>query len=546
MALCFAIPKIGIAQTIPSTADPGVILQEMKDEPRPPSSLDGALTVGEDKVEAASAEKIFTLRDVILDGSSVYDARDVRAMTKDFLGKPVSMADLNAIARIITRQYREDGYMFSRAIVPPQDIENGVVHFRAIEGRLTDVQVIGDFKDSNNLVRDMAAKLESEGPTNMKALERYLLLIDDLPGIKARSILQPSETPGGGRLIVTVEEDPFEGSIGLDNRGSKLLGRTRATVVGAFNSLLGRHDRTVLRGIVTKDTRELRYFDVSHEEQIGTEGFRIKGRVSTTKTQPGSSLRANDVEGDGRLYDLEGLYPLIRGRQYNLNLVGGFAALDSESDVLGIQVAKDRVRTARIGSRFDFTDSWAGVNQIDLLFTKGLSWLNATEDGLGRSRANGEHDFLRSNVSMVRIQDLPGNFSLQLGAEGQYSGDPLLASEEFTVGGPEFGRAYDTGEISGDRGAAASIELRYGAPLSNQFIKSYQAYSFYDVGKVWNEDPTVAEASEDSAASAGIGVRFNLDYDVSGYVELDKPLTKNVAAEGDDGPRLFFNVLKRF
>ena len=534
---------------VPSTADPGIVIQELGEERRAPSRFEGSITLKEDQTtrQGASTEKVFTLQNIILDETTVYEQRQIETFIAEYLGQPVSFADLNNIARTITRQYRADGYMFSRAVLPPQEIDNGVVHLQAVEGRLTEVEIVGDYKDHNNLIRDMADKLKSEGPTNSKDLERYLLLIDDLPGIKARSLLQPSETPGGGKLILTIEQDHFEGSVSIDNRGSRFLGQTRGILVGAINSLFGIHDRTTARIIRTKDAKELRFLDITHEEQIGTEGIRLKGRYAITMTEPGHNLKPLDVKGDSRLFDLEALYPWIRGRQYNVNLIGGFTGLNSESDILGINVSEDRLRYLHGGGRFDFTDSLAGVTQIDLEVAKGVSWFNATKDGLGRSRANGEHDFFRKNISVVRLQDLPGKFSTQLSVAGQHSSGPLLSSEEFAVGGSQFGRAYDSGEITGDTGISGAVELRYGGFVEdNKIVQSYQFYTFYDVGKVWNKNPAIAEASKASLASAGIGLRFNLQHDISGSLEFNKPLTRDVSAEGDDNSRFFFNVLKRF
>ncbi len=541
------MPSLVIAQ-VPSTADPGIIIRDLG-ETAPTLSRDDELIImdQEDTADAdLSTEKIFTLKGVKVGGSTVYDQNEINALAADYINNPVSFADLNALTRDITRQYRADGYLFSRAILPPQEIEGGIVELQVIEGQLTEVEIVGDFKDHYDLIKNFAEKIKSSGPTNSEDLERYLLLIDDLPGIKARSLLQPSSTPGGGKLLITIEQDPFEGSLSIDNRGSKFLGRTRGTAVGAVNSLFGIHDRTTLRTILAQDTEELRFFDVSHEQQIGTEGMRLKGRFAITSTEPGSSLDINNVEGDSRLFNLEGLYPLIRGRQYNVNLLGGFTALNSESDILGIRVSEDRVRYLTAGTRIDFTDSWAGVTQFDISASQGVDWFNATDDGLGRTRSNGEHNFLRANVSAVRIQDLPDRFSLFLSAAAQYSPDTLLSSEEFSVGGGQFGRAYDSGEITGDQGVSGAIELRYGGAVSNEYIKSYQLYSYYDIGKVWNDDALVGEQSHESLASSGLGIRFNLKYDLSGYVEVNKPLTRNVSAEGDDKARLFFSILKRF
>ncbi len=58
--------------------------------------------------------------------------------------------------------------------------------------------------------------------------------------------------------------------------------------------------------------------------------------------------------------------------------------------------------------------------------------------------------------------------------------------------------------------------------------------------------PGVGESKQDSLTSTGVGVRVNAAYDTSGYLELTKPMNKDVASEGDDGYRLFFNALKRF
>lgn len=537
-----------IAQTVPSSAQPGVVIRGLGDEKRVPSSLEDTVTFGgeKDAGKGLSNEKVFSLNQVILEGSTVYSAADINALVKDSVGTQVSFADLNAIARAITKKYRDDGYIFSSAILPPQKIKDGVVRLKAVEGRITDVKLVGEFKDDNNLIHDLADKIKAAGPSNTKDIERYLLLIDDLPGIKARSVIQPSQTPGGGELIITIEQDEFEGSASLDNRGSSYLGRYRGTLVGAFNSLFGIHDRTTARAILTSQTKELRFADITHEEQLGTEGFRMKGRAAVTRTEPGQELKSFDLKGDSELYDLEGMYPLIRGRQFNVNLLGGFTALNSETEIFSVTTAEDRVRSFRAGSRFDFTDTLAGVNQFDLQFTKGVDMFGATDDGAGRSRSNGEHDFFRTNLGVTRIQELGGNFSAQLGAAAQYSADPLLASEEFAIGGQDYGRAYDSGEIAGDRGVAGSFELRYNTVPFDDFIRSQQFYISYEIGKVWNENPVVGEYSHASLASAGLGVRFNLENDMYGYLELNTPLTRNINAEHDDDSRLFFSLLKRF
>lgn len=418
---------------------------------------------------------------------------------------------------------------------------------QAVEGRVANVELTGTYKDKNGLIKDFADKIRTKGPANTKDIERYLLLIDDLPGITAKAFMKPSATKGAGDLIIAVEQDFFEGSASVENRGSRFIGPWRAELVGAANSLFGIHDRTTLRLLGAQPLDELKYGELIHEEQIGSEGFRLKGRYAITSTEPGGSLSALGIQGDSNLFELEGLYPLLRGRQTNLNLLATFTHNNTTTDLAGVQIAEDKIRSVRLGGRFDFTDGFMGVNQIELTGTKGLDIFGATDDGVGRSRANGEHEFMRWNATVTRIQDLPVNkLSLLLTGTAQYSSDPLLASEEFTVGGGTFGRAYDAGEIAGDRGYSGAVELRYGGATGHDIVQSYQVYTYLDYGHVTNEAPVFGEVAEDSLTSTGIGARFNLAHDLSGYVELDKPLNKEVNAEGDDDSRLFFNLLKRF
>lgn len=535
-------------QNVPSSAQPGVVIRSFEDKAREPARLEQPLVVDDSKApsQGGNAQKVMNLQSVVLDGSTVYKQKDIDALVSNYLGKPASLDDLNTIAQLITRKYRQDGYILSSAILPPQKISNSIVHLKAVEGRITDVKIVGDYTDKFHLINKFADKIKSQGAAKSEDIERYLLLIDDLPGIRARSVLQPSATPNGGELVVTVEQDPFEGSLSFDNRGSEYIGPYRGTAVAAFNSLLGIHDRTTLRGIMSTEPDELRFFDILHEEQVGSEGMRVKTRFAQTRTEPGGDLKSLDLKGDSYLFDVEALYPFHRTRNHNINFIFGFNSLNSETELLGSVTAKDRVRTMRMGWKLDGTDEFAGVNELDLVVTKGLDIFDTTSDGAGRSRANANHSASRLNVNFSRIQDLPADFSVFVSAAGQYSVDPLLASEEFSIGGSEFGRAYDAGEITGDRGVAGLVELRFGRTLQNDYVNSYQAYAFYDAGKVWNHEIAVGEVSSAGATSTGLGVRLNVIHDIYATAEVDFPLSRDVSSEGNDDPRFFFNLTKRF
>jgi len=537
------------AQTIPRSVEPGRIVRDPSQRQIEPRQS-GPEFFPEEKLDAELIDqgnaKIVELRGIIIDGSSIYEPDDITGLYSEYIGERVSFADLQNIARRVTLKYRNEGYVLSRAVLTPQSIKNGLVHIQVIEGFVSDVQVLGNFKDKSGLLLKMANKVKNVQPVNTRELERYLLLIDDLPGIRARSVLRPSNVKNASQLIITVEQDLHEGAVSVDNFGSKFLGRNRLNVVVAENSLLGRHDRTTVRGIITSQTDELRFGEFSHEQQIGSEGTRLSLRGGITRTEPGASLEVLEIEGDSETLSLNVLHPYFRSRQYNVNFLGNFSLLNSETRILGVTTAEDKVRSISGGASVDFTDKHGGVNQFDFSLTQGLDIFGATDDGIGRSRSNGKHNFFRANASAFRVQEIAYDWSLYLSASGQYTPDTLLASEEFGIGGRAYGRAYDGGEIAGDKGLAGVTELRYGHPVEHRYLRSFQNYAFYDIGKVWNDDILVGEAKQNSLASAGLGIRLNLVNKISAQLEVAQPLTRDIGSEGDDNPRVFFNLLKRW
>jgi hemolysin activation/secretion protein len=182
----------------------------------------------------------------------------------------------------------------------------------------------------------------------------------------------------------------------------------------------------------------------------------------------------------------------------------------------------------------------------DISISKGLAWPGATDNGADRTRSVGEQEYTKSNVSLTRLQNLPANFSIMTEAAGQFTSQALLQSEQMTLGGTEFGRAYDTGEIAGDSGIAGKAELRYTHILNNGWLNSFQLYSYYDAGALYTNRVSAGTPSEQSLTSAGGGIRLNLVRNLYGYTEVAVPLTRTVASENNKDPRIFFSLSAQF
>ena len=162
------------------------------------------------------------------------------------------------------------------------------------------------------------------------------------------------------------------------------------------------------------------------------------------------------------------------------------------------------------------------------------------------TRSTGHSDFTKLTGGVLRLQQLAPSWMLLGELSWQYSFEKLLASEEFGVGGAQFGRAYDSSEITGDSGLAFKLELQRAFKPKKKYFRDMQAYTFFDYGKVWNRFETTTGSRSDDLYSLGLGIRFNITDLISGYVEWDKPLDQEVSSEGNTDGRAFFSLSVRF
>jgi hemolysin activation/secretion protein len=546
--LVSTFPLVSYSQ-VPTSAEPQQIEKRFDNLAPRTISQPTIEAPADEEGKGESKTKIFKLNSVQFEGNTVFSNEELSSMAAEYKGKQVSLFDLRNIARNITKKYRDAGYILSKAVLSPQKIKDGVVKIQVMEGFISEVTFSGKVSGDGKIIKNFAEKIKSLRPINKADLERYLLLADDLPGVTARSVIRASSTtPGASELIINLEDKKQEYSVSADNYGSRFVGPYQLTGVAAFNSLFGMFDRTTFRTVNATQSDELFFYDILHEEQVFSEGTKLKVRFANSESQPGGRIQSLDIEGDSKTIEANLEHPFIRSRTTNLTGRTGFKTNDSRTNISGILQSNDRVRSWANGITLDFEDGLNSSNSISFDMTTGFDILGATEDGVGRSRSNGEHEFNKFNAEIIRLQKITDNISLFTSAAGQFSNDPLLSSEEASFGGRRYGRGYDPAEISGDKGAAGLAELRFNSDYQNVYVKNVQYYTFYDVAGVWNENILAGEQSKQTLASAGAGVRFNLKYDLTGDLSIAAPLTREVNAESNSGdePRIFFSINKRF
>ena len=533
------------AQNIPRSSEPDTLGRELKPVPLPTAPPIVGAPPEETTVIPPGAEEIqFTLKKVVVEGSTVYPRKELARTYKEFIGRHISLADIYIVADRITQRYLADGYLLSKAYLPPQSIgEDGKVTIRIIEGHISRVRWEGDELDSD-LARSIAHRLETMIPLRGSGLESTILSLNDLPGVQVKATLAPGAIEGEVEAVLNVTRKRIDASLEADDLASRYLGVWQSNAQANINGLLSPVDKLALGASSSFDPSLSRFVSAAYTLPVDSSGTSLLLGANYGKTAPGFTLTDLNVIGSSKMYWMGVSQSVMHSRLESMTVSSQLNIKELRNDILDTPLYTDRVRTLQLSGTYSRGDMWNGSNLISIDVFEGLNILDATRTGSPMlSRPDGHSEFTRAVLSASRLQAINDEFSLMAAVTGQVSDAPLLNSEQFGFGGSPFGRAYDPNAITGDEGMAGSLELRYSTAVGPHL--DLQPYVFYDIGEVWNRG---VPGDEKSGASGGLGCRFQI-YDAALLdTSIAKPLTLPAAppklgASGND-PR--FNVSLKF
>ncbi len=542
------------ATPVPPAARPDVELERLEPQPVPalPPRVD-VPGVAPSRAPAGAEGIRFVLTGIAVEGSTVYAPDDLRPAWAELIGTEISLAELYQVLDRITAIYRDDGYILSRAILPPQTAENGAFRIAVIEGHVGDVVVEGDAGGARSLVERYLAPVAAARPLDLATLERALLLVNDVPGLTAIGVLRPAEAgAGAAQLVVSVERRPVDGFAVLDNYGSRYTGPWGLALGGGANAVTALGERTqaiLFVGDPFDDQAELSG-QISGRVLLGGSGLSFELLVSYGASDPGFVLEPLDVENRALLVRALLRYPVIRSRLLSAYAEGGFDVIDEESDALGEDLTRDRLRVVHLAGSVEVRDEVRGASEIRFGLRQGLGILGASERGeAGLSRSDGDPEFTLVQAEATRLQGLPWNLTGLVRVGGQYAFDPLLSFEDYRIGRLRFARGYPPTELAGDHGIGVTAELQYNGATDLDWLPGYQVYGFYDFGQVWNRGSGGVPGASAALQSAGLGGRVELAEHLQVQLELAWPLNRAVSTRDDPGdrsPAVLFRTTARF
>lgn len=480
----------------------------------------------------------------------VFTEAQLLLVTNFKAGSELTLADLRGMAARITRHYRSGGYFVAQAYLPAQDIKDGVVTIRVLEGQYGKVTLRNEANLPDSLPGGLLEGLNSGDTIASAPLESRLLLLSDIPGVEVKSTLVPGATVGASDLLVQVTPGrSVTGSVEADNAGNIYTGEYRVGASVNFNNISGHGDVLGFRGLTSGSG--MKYGRVFYQAPVGKATLGVA--YTALEYRLGKEFSSLGAHGTAEVASIYGSYPLIRSRNTNLYALAGYDAKTFEDRVDATSTVTDK--RADVG--------YAGLhgNHRDLLgggglSTYGLTWSFGDIDirtpaALAAdqltARSNGNFNKLAFNVS--RVQIVTDTVSLYGAINGQLASKNLDISEKIGLGGMYGVRAYPQGEAYGDEGYIATLEARLLLRgLMKQVPGRVHLIGFVDTGTVTiNKNPWAATDDRRTLSAAGVGITW-ADYNnflVRAYYAHKLGNAVAVSAP-DENSRFWIQLVKYF
>ncbi|MDJ0567858.1 MAG: ShlB/FhaC/HecB family hemolysin secretion/activation protein [Pleurocapsa sp. MO_192.B19] len=472
----------------------------------------------------------FFVRDILVEGNTVLEA-EIEELIKDSEVKyrTATFTDLVCLRSRITDLYIKNGYVTSGAfLVNNQDLSQGIVQIQVVEGELEDIQISGLNHLTENYVRSRL-NLAATTPLNKGKLETGLQLLILNPVIATvNAELTAGKRAGSNILLIEIEEaDAFSTTLAINNYRAPSIGEIQGSVNVTHNNLFGFGDRFNAQYDFTEGLDLYNFgYSLPINNYDGTFNFSYDNSDSKIIEE---EFRDLDIESETETLSFNLRQPLLRSPNKEFTLGFGldlrrrrtFLQGEPFAFPLGGQDGESNATVLR------FSQDWVNRNAKSVIAAR--SQFNFGIDAFDATISNIEPDgkFFAWQGQFQWVQQLSSRNLFVTRIGGQFTSNPLLSLEQFSLGGVNTVRGYQENQLITDSGILGSLEFRI--PLTAN-PSTLQLTPFFDFGTGWNnEEPDPDPAT---LASLGLGLNWSIASRLNLRLDYGIPLIA-VNEEGD-------------
>lgn len=539
-ALLFALP--------PPVPSAGVVEREIQQEyeSKPLEREKEIPTVEVDIPEetlSLPSDTTVLIQDIELEGNQALSTAEIKQAIQGCLNKQQSIEEIYCLCKKIDQLYAAKGYFLARSYPPPQDIHNGVLVIRIMEGRIGTIRVEGNKHYKDRFIRRYFKPFCSR-PLRYDQFLKKLLLLNENSDLSAGALFEKGKEVGTADLIIRVSDrQPIHLYLNENNYGRDLTTNSQLGGRLDWGNCLFQGDTLSAAEVVGFPLNALYFTDVFYRVPLNTNGTSVELAYLFTQFHI-EELLSLRLRGKSMIGTLKAKQAMIRTKTLALDLFGYFDYKQIQNFVLGQRTSYDRLRVVTVGTLVDHYNSSRGRDYLNVRVAAGipdfLGGLPAVSNQ--SSRIGGGGRFAQVNVDYDRIQQLYKEFILSLHVSGQWSPYKLTLPQQIYIGGSNTVRGYPLSVALGDSGYYANLEARFPLPIlldtsffgtKRTFREALQIIAFLDTGGTFFNGGTRTYIT-----GTGLGLRVLGPFSFSLSFDIGFPLTRPDLSSGT------FNYLK--
>ena len=456
------------------------------------------------------------LKRVEFEGNTVFSDQELQGLVKGWLGKKVSIEELEGVRKTISKHYFDNRYVNSGAVIDAQDLADGVLEIRIVEGWLDAVNVMNEgWLRSGYLQKRLQREVGK--PLNLDDLKLGLELIRRDEKIrKINTALVPGEELGQSQLdMIVTENKVFDVGVGVSNRRPPSVGAEEAEVYFGTKNLTSLGDS--LRANYTFTQNGMREADLGGAGNYSLFYSLPLNRWDTTLElgltqsdyaileEPFDSL---DIESDTSMYTVALRQPIYRDFQHDFSVT-----LKGEHRRSEVMVAGERfsISPGSVDGQTRITALRFSPEYVYRSQDRVIAARTTLSFGLDELDPIISSDFDRNYFTWLTqaswVESVSKNDTLLvLKLMHQYTDQRVVSMEQFSLGGMNTIRGYRENQLIRDNAVIISPELRFPVYKDRYGKALVYLIPFFDYGTGWNTD---GPRDRETIYSAGLGATFN-------------------------------------
>ncbi|WP_147820173.1 ShlB/FhaC/HecB family hemolysin secretion/activation protein [Salidesulfovibrio onnuriiensis] len=492
-----------------------------------------------EKAKGAPDERCFEVREIVLQGATLLSDSEKAKLKVPYLGKCLTLTDINNLIRDITNKYIEKGYVTTRAAVPQQDLAGGVLKVLVIEGKVESIEFKGKTSHAERKLMVAFPGIQDEF-LNIRDIEQGLDQLNRLPSNNAKVDLVPGSETGTTKVVIDNQtEKTWRATIGMDNSGQESTGELQYILGFEKDNLLDINDLLTVNynadyeSMIAGEHQDSQSLSAFYSFGVGYWTFTGSWSNFDYRTRLQGTSASFSSEGTTTTSNLNVDYVFHRDTDSKSSLGMGFTLRDTSNYLAGVKLdASSHVLSVANISATHTERLLGGVLTMNGQYSRGLPILGAERDRneLNLSDPKSEFDKLTMTVDFYRpFQVENHNFSWSTKLWGQWSPDTLYSAEQASIGSRYTVRGFHEDSLSGDIGGYMRNELALTLPLGEQesitktLFSNLQLFAGYDAGFIWEDEKD--EYEKGSVQGAALGFRT-----FGGHVLADFTVSKALDA----------------